>query len=114
MARGDVVMGLRQIVKDNAFFRECVLFDDGLGCILLDPANEMLFISLPLVEMSVRLITAIHDSGFTFAEYLFHKGTFTLFAVAQVYQRFQLVIKIHLQWPVSFGLKGLIEFQHFA
>ena len=53
--------------------------------ILPNTADKELFGGLPLVKVVMRLIAAIHDTGFAFVDDFINKGTFTFFAVREVY-----------------------------
>ena len=73
------------VVEDNTVRNDGILSDYGFVCILPDTADKKLLGGLPLIKVGMRLITAIHDTGFALVDDLIYKGTFTFFAVGKVY-----------------------------
>lgn len=73
------------VVKNDAVLRYGLFSDNGSGGSLLDPADKVLAVSLPLVEVGMALVPAINDGGFAFVDDLANKGALTLLAVGQEY-----------------------------
>ena len=61
-------------------FGNRVLLDNRLSGALSNPADKVFFFFLPLVEVLVALVVAIHHAGLARLQDLAHKGTFIRFA----------------------------------
>lgn len=80
-----------------------VFTDNRLGSSLLDAADELFFIGLPLVEALVALVAAIHDTCLPFADDFIDKRPFTFFAIGQEY----------LGWDTSVYIEPDVRFSFF-
>jgi len=69
-----------------------------------DPAGKLFFSGLSLIKVCVTLVATIHDGGFAFFNDLFNKGTFTFFAIGQVYLAWYATVDI--KFYMSLGLFG--------
>lgn len=73
------------VIKDDATRQNFIRSEDGLlrGC--FDPADKMLFFSLPFIEALMTLVVTIHDTRFSWGQNQVDERPFIPFTVRQKY-----------------------------
>jgi len=72
------------IQEDMAAFRGRSLFDDGFSGALADPTDKVSSLGLPLVEVLMALVIAVHDAGLARGHNFLYKGPLVGFTGAEI------------------------------